>query len=293
MAAAALLPATRFDFDPLNLKDRNTESVSTLFEVMADDSRAGPYSLTVLGDTLEAAVKLAGRLSALEEVDEAVTLRSYLPADQDEKLEIIGTMALYLAPSLASADTMPPPSLGRMGDALGAVRAKLRTLATSAKKDSAAAAGRLARAFDALFGNAPLEPTALRELESRLLSSLPNRLRDLNQSLRAEGVGLDDLPRDLVARQVAADGRARIKVYPADDIRDHRALVRFVGAVRTVAPDVVGPPVTILEGGNAVVRAFGEAATIAVVLISILLGVLLGVSGKSFWCSRPWCWRRC
>ena len=221
-------------------------------------------------------MKLAGRLSALEEVDEAVTLRSYLPADQDEKLEIIGTMALYLAPSLASADTMPPPSLGRMGDALGAVRAKLRTLATSAKKDSAAAAGRLARAFDALFGNAPLEPTALRELESRLLSSLPNRLRDLNQSLRAEGVGLDDLPRDLVARQVAADGRARIKVYPADDIRDHRALVRFVGAVRTVAPDVVGPPVTILEGGNAVVRAFGEAATIAVVLSSILLGVLLG-----------------
>ncbi|MCH6588608.1 MAG: flippase-like domain-containing protein [Proteobacteria bacterium] len=54
---------------------------------------------------------------------------------------------------------------------------------------------------------------------------------------------------------------------------------RFVDAIRTVAPEAAGAPVTITEAGRAVVRAFGEAAAYALVLIVVLLLVRL----RSLW----------
>jgi predicted RND superfamily exporter protein len=114
----------------------------------------------------------------------------------------------------------------------------------------------------------------LREFERRLTALLPNRIRDLKLSLNAQPVTLDDLPADIKARQVAADGRARIEVQPKEDLRDREALMRFVSAVRRIAPDAAGTPVVILEAGEAVVTAFMEAAGIALIAIVLLLIVL-------------------
>jgi predicted RND superfamily exporter protein len=63
----------------------------------------------------------------------------------------------------------------------------------------------------------------------------------------------------------------RIEVFPRQDLSDPDALRRFVAAVRTVAPDAVGNPVSILESGDAVVRAFRQALVSAVAVIVLLL----------------------
>src|SRR5690606_15209422 len=57
----ALAPQLRFDFDPLNLKDPSTESVSTLLDLMQDPSTT-PYTLNALAPTLEEAAALGARL---------------------------------------------------------------------------------------------------------------------------------------------------------------------------------------------------------------------------------------
>ena len=272
LGAAVLARDVRFDFDPLNLKDPRTESVATLLELMADGDRA-PYGLTVLAADLGDARSLAARLEALDEVAQAVTIADYVPGDQAEKLAMVEDMAFFLAPSLAGATTAAPPDAEARAAAVGRLRTALDRLSGGAGGRSAErrAADRLARALDALA----VDPDALGVLEGRLLRTLPRRLEDLRLSLTAGPVALADLPRDLVAGQVAADGRTKVEIAPAESLhRDRDAQRRFVEAVRTPAPGATGTPVTILAAGEAVVAAFGEAATTAVIAIAVLVALV-------------------
>ena len=260
IAAATLLPRARFDFDPLNLKDPETESAATLFDMM-DDPRTSPYSITVLAPDLDAAAELGARLSRLDAVDATATLADYVPDGQEEKLEIIADMGLFLAPALAAGEREAPP------DAEGR-RAALEQLLERLEKAGQPAARRLAAALAGLDG-------PLADLEARLLSTLPGRLRALADSLESGPVTLDGLPADIRGREVAADGRAKVQVYPSENLHDRAALERFVEAVRALAPTATGAPVVILEAGNTVVAAFRDAAVLAVFAITLLLVVLL------------------
>jgi predicted RND superfamily exporter protein len=88
-------------------------------------------------------------------------------------------------------------------------------------------------------------------------------------------VTVDSLPEALRGRVEAADGQTLVEVYPAENLRDHAALRRFVAEVRSVAPRASGTPVIILEAGRTVTRAFLEAAAISVVAIGLLIALLL------------------
>ena len=275
VAAAALVPAARFDFDPLNLKDPRTESVSTLFDLM-ERSRTSPYSITVLASDLDAAATLAQRLSGLDEVDGTATLLDYVPADQDEKLAVIDDMALFLGPAFAAAPGRVPVDTAARDAAFRALQDDLEALARAAKDLTLRdAARRLSRALAALAAGGMPSSGVLEELETRLMALLPGRLQALSDSLDAGPVTLDDLPDSLRRRQVAADGRARLEVFPKENLHQREALRRFVGAVGVVAPHATGSPVVILEAGNTVVGAFRDAAVLAFVAIAFLLAVLL------------------
>ncbi len=274
VAAATMAPRAQFDFDPLNLRNRSTESVATLMDLMKDD-RAAVYSATILASGLDAAVAMAGKLEKLDEVKSATTLATYLPKGQDEKLQMIEEAALFLLPAFGAGARVPPPGARARAAALITLRPRLARFAASTAPAGNAARGAARRLYVALSGFPESDRAALAELERRLLSLLPNRLRALRASLEAEAVTLKQLPAALKRRELAADGSARIKVYPRDDLRDPAALRRFVGAVRTIAPRAAGSPVVILEAGNAVVGAFLEAAGLSLVLILLLVVALL------------------
>lgn len=263
VGAAVLLPQARFDFDPLNLKDPGTESVSTLFDLM-DDPNTNPYSVTVLAADLDAARALKDRLAALDVVDGARTLADYVPVGQEEKLEIVGEMALFLSPALA-AEPSPPPTRDDLVAAVADLRGRLTGLPEG---DLAASARRLTEVL-------PREPALIESLQQRLLAGLPGRLAALRDSLEAGPVTLADLPASVRQREVSTDGRAKVEIMPRDDLRDRAALEEFVAAVRAVAPRATGSPVIILEAGDAVVTAFAQAAGLAVAVISLLLVVLM------------------
>ena len=266
LAAVAALPFARFDDDPMNLRDSNTESVATLLDLI-DDPRVRPYGATVLADDLSRAADIAERLAALPEVDDATTLLDYVPTQQDEKLAAIGDMAFLLASLLDPSQRLPPLSAEERRAAVVDLRAKLVDVTGPLAED----AGRLAAAFDRLDGS----DATYEVLERSLLAALPNRLDTLRALMAPEPVALDTLPAGLRARGVAADGRARVRVLPAEDLRDSGARRRFVDATRSVVPDATGSAVSITEAGRAVTRAFGEAATYAIVLIALLLGAIL------------------
>jgi len=271
IAAVPLLPEARFDFDPLNLKDRQTESVATLLQLIEDDPGDG-YAVEVLAPSLDAARALAGRVADLEPVGGTRTVADFVPADQDAKLDVIATLALILEPSLL-APRKPPPTAAEVRDAFGSLAGALERLAAT-DGDDAVAASRLSRSLTPVVHGG--DPTALDDLGRRLLGGFEGRIEALREALTAEPFGLDDLPANVRALWLADDGRARLEIRSEAPVhRDRAALERFVSEVQAEVPRATGTPVVILEAGRAVVRAFIEAGLVAVGLISLLLVVLL------------------
>jgi len=267
-ACLALLPRVSFDFDPLNLKDPKSESGAPARDLMQDPMTT-PYTAELLAPSLSEAEGVADRLAKLP-VAQAITAASFIPEGQDEKLAIIGDLALLLGPTLIPGAPLPPPSDDDALKALAACRDALQPLAASAGPESPGAG--LARALDEAMARGPAILPALRET---LLSGLEQRLQTLGELLQAEKVTVASLPGELRDSWIAADGRARIEVFPRGDARDPLVLERFVAAIRTIAPDVTGTPVTIQEAGHLISSAFVEAGIIALGAITLLLALVL------------------
>ena len=269
VAGLALLPRVVFDVDPLNLKDPASESVAMARDLMQDPMTT-PYTAEILAPSLGAAQAMADKLAALPEVAQAVTAASFLPDDQDKKLAIIADLGLLLGPTLTPAETLPAPADAEVARAMADCRDALRPLAARAGPRSPAA--RLAQALDAAVARGP---TILPALHEALLAGLARRLAALRDQLEAKPVTLASLPAELRGSWIAADGRARTEVFPRGDARDPDVLSRFVAAVRTVAPDATGTPVTIQEAGRLISSAFVEAGIVAVVAITLMLALVL------------------
>jgi len=180
-------------------------------------------------------------------------------------------MGILLGPIL-HPQQKPPETDAERGQAVTDFQAKLAALAESPRAgELAAPAQRMAELLSQIAG----DKTKTRDIETALLANLPGQLAALRDSLKAAPVALADLPADLRRRYVTDDGRARIEVFPKENLDRQSALERFVAAVRTVAPNATDTPVTLLEGGGAVIDAFKLAGTIAFCGISILLLAML------------------
>jgi hopanoid biosynthesis associated RND transporter like protein HpnN len=262
IVGAAFIPRVTFDFDPLRLKDPKTESVSTLFDI-ADKPRSGPYGITVLAPNLAEADALAKRLRQLPEVAEASSIADYVPKDQDVKLDILSSVALFLTPLFSETQVAVPSD--------AETKAAFLDFMTILSGSSDAASQRLFRSLSRL----PDTKEARAEFERRVAGGAMPRLLDLKRSLNASPFKLDDLPVELRSNEIAADGRVKVKAYPKGDMKDQKALARFVEAVRTVAPDASGGPVSIYEASLAVLGAFKEATLITLASLLALMTFLL------------------
>ncbi len=268
-AGIALLPRISFDFDPLNLKNPHSESVATARDLMTDPM-TNPYTAEILSPSADEAQALAERLSVLPEVAQAVTAASFIPEDQDKKLAIIADLTLLLGPTLSPGTVLPPPSDSDVLRAMTACRDALQPVARADGPQSPVA--RLAGALDAAAARGAAVLPVLREV---LLTGLERRLAALGDSIGAQKVTSASLPAELRDSWIAADGRARIEVFPRGDARDPDVLDRFVAAVRSIAPDATGTPVTIREAGRLISSAFVQAGIIAVAAIALLLALVL------------------
>jgi hypothetical protein len=181
---------------------------------------------------------------------------------------------MFLLPVLTVADPTAAPDVDLRREMRRLNQALAIFAATPAAGDYPST-GRLAVALAAFEDRFPGNGSARLELQDRLLATLGKRLSILERALQARPIGLDDLPDLVVARQLAADGRSRIEVYPAEDISDNDALRRFVTAVQAIAPRATDTPVTLLGAGDAVVDALRRAVLLALVLIALALVGLL------------------
>jgi hopanoid biosynthesis associated RND transporter like protein HpnN len=270
VVSCALLPLVRFDFNPLHLKSAKVESMTTL-QALASDPDWTPDAINVLAPSLAQSVTLARRLEALPEVSRTVTLNSFVPMQQKEKLALIANAATALKPILDVAPLAPPPDSTLQHD-LATTAAALRRAATDATDPPAAAARRLADALDRLQAATPEVRAAAAAAVVGPLAIMLDQTRAL---LQAGPVTLETLPPELVADWIAKDGRARIQVLPRQRLDDNASLRRFATAIQNIAPDATGRPISISASGDSVVEAFVQAGVYSILAIILLLAVVL------------------
>lgn len=275
VVSSALLPRAWFDLNPLNLKDPDSPAVRA-FKDLASAPGASPYTIHVLAPDLAAADAAAARIAELPVVDKAVTLSSYVAADQEEKLAIIDGMRLSLG-ALLEASPLPAPTPAEEAAAIDALATRLAG-ATIDEPTLAAAATRLAAAVEVLRARADWPDGALPGLRGMLLGDLPATLARLRRLLDAEAFDASDLPPDVTQRYVAADGRARVEVFPKEDLNDNGAMRRFAREVQAIEPSATGAPVELVAGSVAVIESCITASlwALAVTLVMHLV-VLRGV----------------
>ena len=267
LGSVALLPLVQFDFNPLHLRNPKGEAMSTLSDLMRDPALT-PNTVDVLRPSLAAADALAGRLARLPEVDQTVTLSSFVPADQPVKLALIQDASLLLDPTINPLETKPAPSDADKVASIAAASAELRKAAGPSPEPAAADARRLAAALDRLAAGSP----ALRaEAEAMLTAPLNALLDQVRNMLAAQPVSLQTLPAELKRDWVAPDGRARVNAAPKGNSNDNAVLQQFARAVRAVAPDASGGPISIQEGARTVAGAFIEAGVLSLIAVAALL----------------------
>ncbi|MPZ38037.1 MAG: MMPL family transporter [Rhizobiales bacterium] len=265
-----LLYYLQFDFNPMNLRSPKVESVATFLDLRSDPN-AGANAIDVLTANLDDARQTAERLRKVPEVNGVMTLDTFIPSDQEQKLNYIRALAKALEPAF-KAPQRPAPSDEDNVAALNRGVDALKKVAAGQTGPGAEAAMRLAAVMSQIANG----DIAMRERAvAALVPPLKTAINGLRLSLQAEPITADNLPQDLKASWVAPDGRARVEAHPKGDPNDNEVLRQFARAVLAVEPRASGGPIAILESGHTVVRAFIEAGAWAFLSIAILLWIVL------------------
>jgi hopanoid biosynthesis associated RND transporter like protein HpnN len=270
-ALAPLLANVRFDFNPLNLRSPRVESVATFLDLLKDPTTS-PNTIDIECSSLQAAGALADRLAALPEVAKAVTLNSFVPDDQEAKLEQIQDLATLLGPSLDPPTIAAAPTDSETVDAVRAAATALQEAARGSDGPGRSQANRLAAVLPRLADG---PPDQRQQAANLLLPSFAHVLAQTQKAITAEPISLDNLPPDLIADWTSTDGHARIELFAEGNSNDNAVLRKFVDAVTNIAPNATGTAVAIQQAGKTIVRAFIQAGLWAILTISLLLYVAL------------------
>ena len=258
LAAVALLlaPRLQFDSDPLDTQSPNTEAMRTLRDLM-NSPLTNPYSIDILTENVDQARALAARLKQLSSVSSVLTIDSFVPQDQTQKLALVADAADILAPTLLPPDATLPvtPEQIRAAarSALDEINPALAALPLH--HPLAAIAGDLRRLV--------VSPDqTLLTTNMALTRFLPDQLDRLRTALNAHPVTLASVPPDITGDWVLPDGRARVQVLPQSAPRTSLGLREFVDQVTSVAPDAGGTAVTIEATSATIIGAFRSAADV-------------------------------
>ncbi|MDD5036115.1 MAG: MMPL family transporter [Methylococcaceae bacterium] len=275
LVSAGLLTRVTVDFNPINLRDQNTESVKT-FKYLLKSKDTSPMTLASLAYSEQEVIEKKAAFEKLPTVDKVVSLLDFIPKDQEAKLALLEELGLILGPQL---DRFPPPAQG------GATVEALEELQAKLQEQIAKAGGNvdmieLNEALDNFLEyldslSEEARQAILDKLQSVILSGLPATMDKVRHGLEAEAITRDNLPRDLVERWLSKDGIYRIQVFPRKNLNDLENLREFIQDAQQVDKSVTDLPVTYLESMNEVIRAFQQAFGIALIATTLLLLAIL------------------
>src|SRR5262249_48591232 len=203
-----LLYFLQFDFNPMNLRSPHVESIATYLDLRRDPTN-GTNSVQILTPSLAEAQQLSQRLSTLPEVERVLSLDSFIPTDQDQKLTQLSQAGRALQPA-SRPPPRPAPSGTEITTALNrGVDPRTRAAGTQ-NGPGAEAAKRLAAALKTLANG---DQAQRARAEFALVSPLRTALAGLRDSFEAQKITADNIPSDIKVKWSLPDGRSRIEIH--------------------------------------------------------------------------------
>ncbi|OAF13110.1 hopanoid biosynthesis-associated RND transporter HpnN [Bradyrhizobium centrolobii] len=271
LVATPLLLLLQFDFNPIDLQNPNAPSVVTYRELQ-HSPQTGGNDAEILAPSLGQANDLAKDLASIPEVSRTLTLSSFIPVEQPQKLATIAAVSKDLNAALNPARQEPPPT---DQDTVAALRATAATLLTISDK-ATGPNDDLARHVSQLLTDLAQRDAATRKRAEAVFDSpLVHDLSLLGKMLDAKEITLKSLPADLVRDWLAPDGRARVQLLPKGDLSDTKVLRKFARSVLASYPAATGPAISYFESGNLITGAFIKATLLALASITVLLVLAL------------------
>ncbi len=279
LASMALLPKVSFDTNPFHMSDQRSEPIRVVMQLF-DDEQTSPWTISITAVNRKKAEQLAARLRKLPEVRSVLTLDSFIPKNQEEKLGQIEDMGLVLPPV---AQQKVNPDNGQYQRDKQALDDFIKALDKRKKNENqtpevvttitqlATTLHTFSKLLTVPGGNGRL----LDRLNQALLPNLSLLLKRMHTLTEAEPVKIADLPAALTTRYRSKSGRYRVQVFPKHDLRNLKNLKQFVNAVTKIAPTATDQPVTVLMAGKTIVSAFRTASLLALVLIAVFLRLVM------------------
>ncbi|WP_234729839.1 MMPL family transporter [Acidocella facilis] len=257
----------RFDANPLDTKDPNTESMRTIRSLLADP-QTNPFYADALAPNLDAARALADRLSQLKEVSQAISGATFVPQDQPQKLAMLAQAQTILAPTLLAAATPPqqPVTAQEIRDAMAKTIAAITNVQSKLPKGSELLG--IASVLKQLQGEDDARIMAMNEAITRFL---PLELQNLTRALQAKPITQDNLPASIKADWFLPDGQVRVEAFPTAAAQTTKGLYAFSKAVLAAAPNAGGPAISTIATAGTILSSFQEAAILAFIAIAVIL----------------------
>ncbi|MCK5728426.1 MAG: MMPL family transporter [Methylococcales bacterium] len=263
-----------FDSNSIHLRDPHSESVITIKELLKS-KKDSPYVLSALRNNLSEAEQLSEQLTALPVVDNVVILTDLVAKNQAEKLAIIEDLDLLIGSQLQQFKNKPSKTDIRL--ALSDFLAQINTLLQNQPNHQAInSLQKLQLNLQNYLVYADKNPTtAYPALENSVLALLPYTMARLSTSLTATAYTLEDLPPSITKHWLSKEGLYRIRIMPSEDQNRVENQKIFVNSVQAIDAGVTGLSVADQASGDAVVEAFIEAFSGALIAITLLLLLIL------------------
>jgi hopanoid biosynthesis associated RND transporter like protein HpnN len=263
------VPRVGFDYNVLNLQAKGTESVAWERRTLAGTGRSGFNGLSSASSLEELRARQAA-FEKLPSVSETDSVLRVIPDEQPEKIALIKSFAPLVAPIRVGRSS--PVDLDRLKKALADIKRRFDVVAVEAGAKLPAEI-RVVRdktiAVQRLLGrsNRDSAEAALNYLQAQLYRDFVSKFYSLQRNLNPTGVTIKDVPEELRRKFIGESGRFLIQIHPKVDIWEKAGATQFVQDLRTVDPDVTGPPVITYEATVLMERAYLTGSLYAFVLV--------------------------
>ncbi|HJV35694.1 MMPL family transporter [Geomonas sp.] len=308
LCVASLYPLSQiaFDYNLMNLQAKGLESVTYAYKLMRSKENAGYFAVVVAKDKADAAAKTKA-LEALPTVDHVVSVNSFVPDHQQEKLAELAAIRQELS-DIKPAKYEEELSLMELPTVFENFRnavVKLKAKLDAEHRPEAQPVGKFLATLDAFFAKLEKERNKnavgmLQDFQGGMFKDLPDKINLLKESLNAKPITEADIPPELKSRFVGKTGKLLLQVAPKHEIFDRKPLKAFLDDVRRLEPHATGEPVMVYESmtimRDAYQRAFIYAFCAIVVILLVafrsfkfaLIGLVPLVVGVLFMVAGMW-----
>ncbi len=281
LSTVAVWPARKvyFDYNLIHMQSEGLPAVEFQEKLINSASKSVLYA-AVVAKSKEEALELESKLTNLPTVMSVDGMAKFLVGDQARKMQLVGEIKQEVATIEFAPVDEEPVNVDELSRTLWSLHGYLglasEVVARNNKPELLKSLTDLRdsiQKFRHTMLNADRRQASLRlgAYQRALFEDLRETFHAIRTQDNSSPLTEEGLPPNLRSRFIGKNGLHLLQVYPKEDIWERAPQERFVKEVRTVAPDVTGTPVQLLEYTTLLKNRYIEAAYYSLGAIAILI----------------------